>query len=94
MADIYWLRTIQYIGSNAVSGEYKKYLSVMMELITDLNPYFVAPYRIGLLLIPSDSGSNEERNNPDNRKEYRKAEKLGLKGIENFCDPHKIKRIK
>lgn len=52
VADAYWLSAIQYIGSNAVSAEYKKYLYVMINLITDLNPYFTYPYRIGLLLIP------------------------------------------
>lgn len=46
VADFYWLSAIQYIGSNAVSSEYKKYLYVMINLITDLNPYFTYPYRI------------------------------------------------
>jgi hypothetical protein len=53
VADFYWLSAIQYIGSNAISSEYKKYLYVMINLITDLNPYFTYPYRIGLLLLPS-----------------------------------------
>jgi len=26
IADLYWLQAIQYIGSNAIDGEYKKYL--------------------------------------------------------------------
>lgn len=57
MADMYWLRTVQYIGENAISGEYKKYLGAMTNLITDLNPYFESPYTIGQLLLPSSTGS-------------------------------------
>ena len=60
MADMYWLRTIQYIGSNAIDGEYKKYLYEMMDLITDLNPYFASPYEIGQLLIPSSAKAYDE----------------------------------
>lgn len=70
---MYWLRTIQYIGANAVSGEYKLYLSKMMELITDLDPDFEAPYRIGLLLIPSESGVTEDTDNPENFQSYQDA---------------------
>ena len=47
IADFYWLGAVQYIGANAVSAEYKKYLAVMLELITDLSPHFTYPYEIG-----------------------------------------------
>jgi hypothetical protein len=46
------LKTIQYIGSNAVSAEYKKYLYSMINLITDLSPDFEKPYVIGESLLP------------------------------------------
>jgi hypothetical protein len=60
MADMYWLQTIQYIGGNVIGGEYKKYLHAMMDLITDLNPYFEHPYIIGQLLLPSSTKPHEE----------------------------------
>lgn len=53
VADFYWLSAIQYIGSNAIGSEYKKYLYSMLGLVTDLNPYFTFPYQIGELLLPS-----------------------------------------
>jgi hypothetical protein len=43
----------------------------MMNLITDLNPYFESPYTIGQLLLPSESGSYEDTDNPENLKHYR-----------------------
>lgn len=46
VADMYWLRAIQYIGSNALSAGYKAYLATMLELITDLSPHFTYPYQI------------------------------------------------
>ena len=64
MADMYWLQTIQYIGGNVISGEYKKYLFAMMNLITDLNPYFEHPYIIGQLLLPSSTKAYEEFDGP------------------------------
>lgn len=94
MSDIYWLRTIQYIWWNVISGEYKKYLSAMMDLITEMNPYFESPYTIWMLLIPSDEGAYDDTNNPENLKDYTDAEKLWLKWIQNFCDREKIEAIK
>jgi hypothetical protein len=93
ISDLYWLRTVQYIGGNVISGEYKKYLSVMMNLITDLNPYFEAPYTIGQLLIPSSEWSYEDTENPENLQDYRDAEALWLKGVKNFCNSEKLSLI-
>jgi hypothetical protein len=61
VADLYWLQAIQYIGGNAVSAEYKKYLFVILDLITDLNPYFESPYIIGQLLLPDHNDRYENR---------------------------------
>ena len=94
MADMYWLQTVQYIGGNVVSGEYKKYLHVMMSLITDLNPYFESPYVIGQLLLPSSNESYEVFVWDEVMKSIRDGEKLGLKWIKNFCDTQKIESIK
>lgn len=94
LADIYWLQTIQYIWGNVIWGEYKKYLSAMINLVTDLSPYFESPYTIGQLLLPSDSGSHDDTNNPENIKYYKQGEALWLKWVSNFCDDNKIKAIK
>lgn len=93
-ADIYWLETIQYIWWNALKSEYKKYLFQMLDLITELNPYFEKPYIIGQLLLPNyneryEKFSTEELNNYN--KQWRE---IWLKWIKNFCDAEKIEKIK
>ena len=93
-ADIYWLETIQYIWWNAISSEYKKYLYVILDLITELNPFFEHPYTIWQILLPS----HNKRYGNISEKEQEKYEdqwiKIWLKWINNFCDQEKIKLIK
>ncbi len=93
-ADIYWLETIQYIWWNAVSSAYKKYLFKMLDLITDLNPYFSHPYRIWMLLLPDYNPRYEDLNDNQEMEYIKQAEKLWLKWIKNFCDLDKIELIK
>ncbi len=95
-ADFYWLKSIQYIGSNAISAEYKKYLYSMINLITDLSPNFEKPYVIWTLLLPDynyryEKGSENEKNINLNIKQW---EQIWLKWIENFCDKKKLDLIK
>lgn len=92
-ADIYWIETIQYIGSNAVSSKYKKYLYAITDLITDLNPYFEHPYKIGLLLLPDYNPRYEDVTEEQQLEYVKQAEKLWLKWIKNFCDLEKVKLI-
>ncbi len=92
-ADWYWLSAIQYIGGNAVGSEYKKYLYEMMNLITDLNPYFEKPYIIGQLLLPSHNQRYENLEENQIDANVAQAEALGLKWIDKFCDPEKIELI-
>lgn len=88
-ADIYWLETIQYIWWNAVSSNYKKYLYVITDLITELNPHFKHPYIIAELLLPGwDRRALQKDDNYINQ-----AEEIWLKWIKNFCDLEKINRI-
>lgn len=94
VADSYWLSTIQYIGSNALGSEYKAYLYVMLDFITNLNPYFTFPYQIGELLLPSYNERYENLNDTEIQKNTEQAIKIGLKGIKNNCDDTKIKNIK
>jgi len=92
-ADVYWLETIQYIWSNAISSVYKKYLYKMIDLITDLNPYFVHPYKIGMLLLPDYNARYENLTDKQQDNYIKQAEKIWLKWIKNFCDENKIKLI-
>jgi hypothetical protein len=64
---MYWLRAIQYIGGNAIDSEYKKYLFVLLDLITELNPYFETPYTIGQLLLPSTNERYEDTTNEEQK---------------------------
>jgi len=92
-ADIYWLETIQYIWSNALWSEYKKYLFKIIDLITELNPYFEHPYTIGELLIPAYNKRYENLDLKEQNKYINQWEQLWLKWIKNFCNPDKIKLI-
>lgn len=93
-ADIYWLETIQYIGWNAIHSEYKKYLFTILDLITELNPYFEHPYKIGLLLLPDYNERYEDLTDKQQNEYLNQTEKIWLKWIANFCDPEKIELIK
>jgi hypothetical protein len=93
-ADVYWLETIQYIWWNAIWSEYKKYLYQIIDLITELNPYFEHPYSIGQLLLPSYNERYEKLSKEEQQKNTDDAIKLWLKWIENFCDLEKIELIK
>ncbi len=93
-ADIFWLESIQYIWWNAIKSEYKKYLYKMLDLITELNPYFEHPYKIWLLLLPSYNERYENLTEEEQQNYIKQAENLWLKWIKNFCDLDKIEKIK
>lgn len=94
VADFYWLSAIQYIGSNAIGSEYKKYLYVMLELVTDLNPHFTFPYQIGELLLPSYNERYEHLSEAEIKKNTDQGMAIGLKWIKNTCDADKVERIR
>lgn len=93
-ADIYRLEAIQYIWGNAISAEYKKYLYKMLDLITELNPYFEWPYVVGEILLPSYNFRYEKLSDEQQNMYIEEAQKIGEKGIKNFCDEKKIQLIK
>lgn len=93
-ADIYRLETIQYIWWNAIWSEYKKYLYTIIDLVTELNPYFVHPYSIGQLLLPNYNERYESLSKEEQEKNIDEWIKLWLKWINNFCDLDKIELIK
>jgi len=93
-ADIYWLQAVQYIGRNAISSEYRKYLYEMMHLITELNPYFESPYVIGQLLLPSwNDSQREDFSQSEKENHIKKWELLWLKWVSNFCNKEKMQEI-
>jgi tetratricopeptide (TPR) repeat protein len=57
-ADMYWLKAVQYIGGNA-SDSKKESLYPLINLVTDLDPYFWEAYRFAILLLP-DTGQVDE----------------------------------
>lgn len=93
-ADLYWLKTVQYIGSNAISSDYKKYLFTIIDLITELNPYFEHPYIIWSLLLPDYNHRYEQLTTEEQETYTNQWEELLLKWIGNFCEPEKIELIK
>lgn len=93
-ADLYWLSAIQYIWSNAVSSEYKKYLYKMIDLITDLNPYFEHPYIVWELLLPSYNYRYENLSEKQKNKYIDEAINIWLKWVDNYCNKEKIEDIK
>ena len=93
-ADIYWLETIQYIWWNAIWSEYKKYLFSIIDIITELNPYFEHPYIIGQLLLPNYNQRYEHLSEAEQQKNIDDAIILWLKWVDNFCDSKKIELIK
>ncbi len=93
-ADLFWLQTIQYIWWNAVSSEYKKYLYHIIDLVTELNPYFEHPYLIAQLLLPSYNERYENLSEEEIDKHEKEALSIGLKWIRNFCpDSKKLNAI-
>lgn len=93
LADFYWMQTIQYIGWNVISGEYKRYLYSLMDLITDIDPHFTDPYITGQLLLPASNARYEDFNYDEVHKNIKEGEQLWLKGIERFCDQEKVNSI-
>lgn len=92
-ADIYWMETIQYIGSNVFHSEYKKYLFSILDLVTELNPYFEKPYIIWQLLLPSYQKEYEIIDEKEQKWHTDEAIKIWLKWVTNFCDIEKIELI-
>lgn len=94
ISDFYWLSAIQYIGSNVIWSSYKSYLYEMLNLITDLNPYFTYPYEVWELLLPSYNYRYENLSDSQIKKNVKQAENLALKWINNTCDLKKVDSIK
>lgn len=92
VADLYWLRTIQYFGRKAqqvkgvrtindVSGWRLDLLEPMLNITTELDPHYIAAYRFGALFLPDINPAGAirfaERAIRDNPNEWRLYQDLG-----------------
>jgi tetratricopeptide (TPR) repeat protein len=91
LADLYWIRTLQYFGWNlerqkaakgVVDLRQMRQLGPLLEITTELNPHHIAAYRFGAFFLqyidPEKAVSFAERgirNNPD---EWRLYQYLGF----------------
>jgi tetratricopeptide (TPR) repeat protein len=51
VADLYWLRTIQYFGAHIQTDGEFPHLYALVDLVTSLDPHFVDAYQLGGLLL-------------------------------------------
>jgi hypothetical protein len=86
------LKTIQYIWWNIFTG-YKEYLFVILDLITELNPYFKNPYIIWELLLPSYQPQYENLTLEQQELYLNQSIELWLKWVKNFCNEEKMKLV-
>ena len=70
VTDLIWLKTVQYIGGNARTGEYPL-LYDYLNTITDLDPQFYLPYFVGAVLLPESNNAKQ-------------AVRLSEKGVQNM----------
>jgi tetratricopeptide (TPR) repeat protein len=91
LADIYWIRTIQYFGRNwerqrAAKGEVDlrqmRQLVPLLEIITELDPHHIAAYRFGAFFLqyidPEKAIGFTERGIRNNPNEWRLYQDLGF----------------
>ncbi len=72
VADVYWLKLIQYYGGGDPQGKYRK-LAELFNTVTELSPKFTAAYTTGLLVLPGEGfvdqalalAAKGEKNLPD-----------------------------
>lgn len=93
-ADLYRLQAIQYIWWNVISSDYKKYLFKMLDLITELNPFFEHPYVIWELLLPEYNQRYENLTKEEQDKTIEQGLEIWHKWVRNFCDISVVDKIK
>ncbi len=84
LADIFWLRSIQYIGQHAISGNTYPYLYHILDIVTSLDPKFINAYNFGSAFLATWANDSKDaillgdkgvKNNP---KDWRPAFGLGF----------------
>lgn len=59
-ADIVWFQAVQYYGGYRKAYHDLAYFHGLIDIVTDLDPYFVFPYRFGAAVLASDMGSLDD----------------------------------
>jgi tetratricopeptide (TPR) repeat protein len=63
VADIYWMRTVQYFGDKVLAGRYSgvtgdatriDLLAPLLNIIVDLDPHHITAYRFGAIFLPEE----------------------------------------
>ncbi|MFH0778633.1 MAG: hypothetical protein V2A71_08385 [Candidatus Eisenbacteria bacterium] len=75
LADIAWLRAIQYYGHHRLTDQKYELMAHIFDVVTTLDPQFIQAYVFGAIVLSQDAGQPEEaiallkkglRNNPEN----------------------------
>ena len=82
LADIYWIRALQYFGSTELGNQNPEHLHHYFDIITDLDPSFINAYRYG--------GTFLAEPNPFGLGDLDKGTKLLDKGIKNNPDNFRL----
>jgi hypothetical protein len=63
VADLYWIRAVQYYGGTRLSKESKRYdlLYPLLDLTTSVDPYFDVAYRFGAIFLAEPYPGGAER---------------------------------
>ena len=94
-ASFMWLELIQYIGDNVWGNQFLDFSHAILENITTINPYFIRPYELDLILAPTSLWENMTAEAKKYNKIYsNNAINLWKIGIGILCDKNKIEEIK
>ncbi|MBX9808938.1 hypothetical protein K2X92_00930 [Candidatus Gracilibacteria bacterium] len=94
-ASFLWIEFIQYLSDNLKENHYLTFSNAILKQITDLNPYFIRPYEINLILSPFGNTENIDPEKKIKNQMYSENSiLLGKKGMEILCDKQKIEAIK
>ena len=94
-ASFLWLEFIQYLSDNLKENYYLTFSHTILKQITDLNPYFVRPYEINLILSPFWNIENMDPEQKIKNKSYSdNSILLWKKWMETLCNKEKIAVIK
>ncbi len=98
IADMYWLRTVQYIADNLFSGweekkKYNEYFIKLLKTITELHPRFTEPYIIALLFSPQVLPTDTEGEKVEKQSIAQASMQIAKAGVLATCNQETIKHI-
>lgn len=54
LADLLWIRTAYYFGRHALTDRQYPYMFHLLDLITDLSPFWILPYQFAAVILPTE----------------------------------------